>query len=287
MQLLSRFAAAGWRCRHLHGSTLSSGSATEPLANRILDDLEQGDPRLMHAQQETTRHSRAVVGSTAVIADAYPLWLRAVESVLDGLGVKTVGATTTPEEGIELIALNRPDILVTDLDFGIEGAEGADFVRHALEVQPDLRVIVLTMHKESSMVEDAIAAGAAVYVVKTVTPGDLASAVRQTFDHSVFFAPREALEAADRTASHATPVVRRLDLALDASTTLTKREREILDLVAEGHPNAEIGRRLWITEQTVKFHLSNIYRKLGVSNRTQASQWTHRHWRDQDPAVGA
>jgi DNA-binding NarL/FixJ family response regulator len=223
-------------------------------------------------------------GSTAVIADAQPLWLRAVESVLDGLGVATIGTTTMPSEGIELVMHNQPDILVTDLDFGVDDLEGTAFIRRALDVQPDLKVIVLTMHKESSTMAEAIAAGAAAYVVKTVTPDDLAAAVRQMFDHSIFYAPTEALQRAFAPDAEAAPsvasalVTRHLELGTDAQSRLTKREQEILDLVAKGLPNAEIGRTLWITEQTVKFHLSNVYRKLGVSNRTQASQWTHRRW---------
>jgi len=202
--------------------------------------------------------------------------------VLDGLGVTTIATTTVPSEGIDLIERTRPDILVTDLDFGVAEFEGAAFVRCALEIAPDLKVIVLTMHKDSSLVAEVIAAGAAVYAVKTVTPDDLAAAVRQLFEHSIFYAPAAALKYATGSARYSeTPspqpeAPRRLELAA-GHQPLTKRELEILDLVAEGLPNAEIGRRLWITEQTVKFHLSNVYRKLGVSNRTQASQWTHRH----------
>jgi DNA-binding NarL/FixJ family response regulator len=63
--------------------------------------------------------------------------------------------------------------------------------------------------------------------------------------------------------------------SLDDGSELTRREREILALVAEGSSNGTVARKLWVTEQTVKFHLSNIYRKLGVSNRTAASRWAH------------
>jgi DNA-binding CsgD family transcriptional regulator len=63
----------------------------------------------------------------------------------------------------------------------------------------------------------------------------------------------------------------------DGEPWLTKREREILALVAEGHSNAQLAKMLWVTEQTVKFHLSNIYRKLDVSNRTEASRWAQLH----------
>jgi DNA-binding NarL/FixJ family response regulator len=66
-----------------------------------------------------------------------------------------------------------------------------------------------------------------------------------------------------------------LPASLDDGSELTRREREILALVAEGSSNGTVARKLWVTEQTVKFHLSNIYRKLGVSNRTAASRWAH------------
>ena len=71
------------------------------------------------------------------------------------------------------------------------------------------------------------------------------------------------------------PPVRAVDE--EEGDALTRREREILALVAEGHSNRELARMLWVTEQTVKFHLSNIYRKLDVANRTEASRWAHRH----------
>ena len=69
----------------------------------------------------------------------------------------------------------------------------------------------------------------------------------------------------------------------DADVALTRREREILALVSEGYSNRELAKMIWVTEQTVKFHLSNIYRKLDVSNRTEASRWAHKH-RLIDPA---
>ena len=87
-----------------------------------------------HAEHEVTAaHMR---WAAQLFADAYPLWLRAVESVLDGLGVTTIATTTVPSEGIELIERTRPDILVTDLDFGVDEFEGAAFVRRALEIEP-------------------------------------------------------------------------------------------------------------------------------------------------------
>jgi DNA-binding NarL/FixJ family response regulator len=227
-------------------------------------------------------------GLRAVIADAYPLWLRAVETVLESLGVATIGTASVPADGIELIAALQPEILVTDLDFGAGGPEGAEFVKDALTAHSDLKVVVLTTQGDLSTVSAAMAAGAAVYAVKSVRPDDLAAAIRQTFEHSIYLAPVNITDASENgrvketvvppmeTLRPPMPTLRRIDVPDDTARLLTKRENEILHLVADGLPNAEIARRLWVTEQTVKFHLSNIYRKLGVSNRTQASQWIHR-----------
>ena len=113
-------------------------------------------------------------------------------------------------------------------------------------------------------------AGAWAYVLKSAEPDDIAVAVRQAFVHSIHFT--RTLESADPGWGSA---ARSPDEP--AVSVLTRREREILALVAEGHSNAAMAKRLWVTEQTVKFHLSNIYRKLDVPNRTAATRWAHEH----------
>ena len=124
--------------------------------------------------------------------------------------------------------------------------------------------------------------------MKSVRPEDLASAIRQCFVHSVFFAPAPAglrdVSSTARDDPRRPKAVPALEDAVQALADngvhpLTRREREILTLVSEGLQNADIAQQLWITEQTVKFHLTNIYRKLGVSNRTQASRWAIVHVR--------
>jgi DNA-binding NarL/FixJ family response regulator len=119
------------------------------------------------------------------------------------------------------------------------------------------------MHQDTQVIDAALVAGAAAYVVKTARSEDLASAVRQAFSHSVYL-------AGWRTT---TPQPAPQQTATEDSPGLTRRELEILRLVAEGHSNAQLARMLWVTEQTVKFHLSNVYRKLDVANRTEASRW--------------
>src|SRR5207248_8710438 len=113
----------------------------------------------------------------------------------------------------------------------------------------------------------AFAAGAAVYCVKTADQEDVAAAIRQAFASSVYFA----------NSNHANGSAGAGHVFAAEGVGLTRRETEILALLADGHSNAQLAKMLWVTEQTVKFHLSNIYRKLGVVNRTEAARWAHRH----------
>jgi DNA-binding NarL/FixJ family response regulator len=199
---------------------------------------------------------------TAVILDEHPLWLEAVEGVLHRIGIRVTGKATSPAQALTLVEEARPDVLVADLPQSSGAVDGATFLAKAQELVPHLRTVVLSAHTEPHHIDAALEAGAAAYVAKTTHPDDLASAVRQSFNHSVYLAGARAPGPA------APPVTFN-----EGKARLTRREREILRLVAEGHSNAQLARMLWVTEQTVKFHLSNIYRKLDVSNRTEASRW--------------
>ena len=204
---------------------------------------------------------------TAVVCDRYPLWMEAVESVLGRAGVEVLARATTAREGLEAVRRGRPSLLVTDAVIGEnEEADGVTLIAQARREMPELRAIVVSRSDRRQTIERAFQAGASAYVMKNAHPDDLAAAARQAFDHSLFLAGAPRLVAAE-------PPTR--DAAEDAD--LTRREREILRLVAEGHSNAKLARMLWVTEQTVKFHLSNVYRKLDVANRTEAARWAQVH----------
>jgi DNA-binding NarL/FixJ family response regulator len=198
---------------------------------------------------------------SGVICDSHPMWLDAVEQVLRQIGVNVVGKTTSTTEALSLVEKHQPDLLITELESG--DVSGLVLIERARAAAPSVRPIVLSMHAESQVIDSALSAGAVAYVVKTAHPEDLASAVRQAFSHSVYLAGRREVAVAPATNGS----------SVDEHPDLTKRELEILRIVAEGHSNAELARMLWVTEQTVKFHLSNIYRKLDVANRTEASRW--------------
>jgi DNA-binding NarL/FixJ family response regulator len=201
---------------------------------------------------------------TAIVLDEQPLWLEAMEHLLNRAGMRVVAKTTDASEAVDLVAEHEPDILLADSGVRSGDLDVAEYLRQAHERHPNLKSVVLSASNDPRQVEAAFAAGASAFCVKTAAQGDLMAAIRQTFELSIYL-------ARPSTAALAEPV-------LPADTPpLTRRELEILRLVAEGHSNAQLARLLWVTEQTVKFHLSNIYRKLDVANRTEASRWAQRH----------
>jgi len=204
---------------------------------------------------------------TAVVLDQQPLWLTALEELLERVGVSVVATASLPEEAAALVEEHRPDLLIAGLDSSDTDPEATlGCIRRAKEISPATKSIVLSGGDEPEEIDAAFDAGATVYCVKTAEPDDVASAIRQAFRHSIYLAQnRPAARPAQRP------------LGAGVQPELTKRELEILQLVAEGYSNSQLARMLWVTEQTVKFHLSNVYRKLDVSNRTEASRWAQLH----------
>ena len=195
----------------------------------------------------------------AILVDPHPLWLDAVSSALRS-EIEVVATSHSTTHVVDLVAELQPDVVVTEI-----GPMPVDeYVRRIKEACRSVKVIVLTSDESFERIDEALAGGAVAYVIKTARPDDLSVAVRQAFSHSVFLPSGNGNGngAAPRSAEPATP-----------EHNLTGRELEILLLVAEGESNASVAQQLWVTEQTVKFHLSNTYKKLGVANRTQAAHW--------------
>ena len=205
---------------------------------------------------------RRTTEKSAVILDRHPLWLDAMDQLLADVGFEVVAQATDGTEALDLIDEHYPDVFIAGLDPA--NSDQLAYVRKATQRHPDLKSIVVSDNTEFEAIDAAFAAGAAAYCVKTASQHDLASAIRQVFERSIYLAANEGHDFSARSAAPAIEPV---------AHDLTKREVEILQLVAEGHSNSQLARMLWVTEQTVKFHLSNIYRKLDVANRTEASRW--------------
>src|SRR3954447_21846491 len=202
---------------------------------------------------------------SAVLLDPHPLWLDAMEKLLVEVGITVVGRATAGDEAVSLVETHRPDVFVAGVDVG--SADAVNCITRAKQAHPDVKAVVVDDSTNPEEIDVAFAAGAVVYCVKTARQDDLASAIRQVFERSIYLATGGTPSATPRPS-----------VTVEAATRdLTRRELEILRLVAEGSSNSQLAKMLWVTEQTVKFHLSNIYRKLAVSNRTEASRWAQVH----------
>jgi DNA-binding NarL/FixJ family response regulator len=201
---------------------------------------------------------------TAVLLDSHPLWLEAVETVLRRIDVDVVGKTTSVDRALGMLEHQDPDLFVAEIKNGSDEVD-LTFLQDARERARSAKIVVLSMLEEKEHIEAALQAGAVAYVLKSAHPDDLTTTVRQIFHHSVFLAGGQTASAPVSVPQIVQP------------SHLTPREVEILRLAADGHSNAQMAKMLWVTEQTIKFHLSNIYRKLDVANRTEASRWAQLH----------
>jgi DNA-binding NarL/FixJ family response regulator len=195
--------------------------------------------------------------------DPHPLCHSAIAGLLGRFDIEVVGTTTSPTAAVALLQEHKPDLLVAELDLPEGRDEGLSVLSLGRASDPRLTVIVLSSTDEPALIDAAFAKGASAYVLKTSDPDVIATAVRQAFEPSLYFArPKQPVEAA---------------VVEVAAPKLTRRELEILTLVSEGRSNRQVAELLWVTDQTVKFHLANVYRKLGVRSRFDAARWAFEH----------
>jgi DNA-binding NarL/FixJ family response regulator len=197
------------------------------------------------------RHISPPRPRSVAIADDSLLLIESIARALDANPDVVIAArATSGDDLLAYVSRRRADVVL--LDPWMEGLDGLAVISFLAE-QPGVTVIALSSVSQPERVDQAIAAGAAGCIMKDTSPSDLASLVGRVAA-GVLVRPRRATAT---TSAHA----------------LTAREREVLALVAEGLSNLDVANRLFVTEQTVKFHLGNVYRKLGVTNRTAASRW--------------
>lgn len=203
---------------------------------------------------------------TAVAVDPYPLWLDTVVRLAESAGVKVVGATTQAQDAVSMLEERRPDLFILGLEPTGPNPDLVDTLLQAASPIDGMVTLVVSTDDEGEYVEHCLAAGAYAYAVKTIQPADLASTIRQAVDRCVYLFGRPSTNQPESAMRENAELQK-----------LTARELEVLRLVAEGLPNAEVAKRLWISVPTVKYHLSRIYEKLRVPNRTRAARWAQRH----------
>jgi DNA-binding NarL/FixJ family response regulator len=193
------------------------------------------------------------------VISAHPLYADGLASVLSGAGVEIVG-TSSPDANAAWRSVHM-DVTLVDLQAEL----GPDDVQTIAAGQPHAKVVALGPDASPERMAEFISAGAVAYLPNRSAVEDTVAAIRQVTRIPGFaLMPLAAFEQ------------RPTSIEADAMG-LTRRELEIVSLLTRGLSNQELARMLWVTEQTVKFHLSNIYRKLDVRNRTEATAWAAAH----------
>ena len=176
--------------------------------------------------------------------------------------IEVVGEASDGQQAVELASRLKPDVVLMDLSMPV--MDGVAATRHIMAASPATHVVVLTSFADHHRVTDAVAAGAVGYLLKDCDPRDVVTAVRSAAGGNAPIDPRVA------RALLPTPTQRRDD-------ALSAREEQVLRLLSQGMANKQIGRALGISERTVKVHVGNVFRRLGVADRTSAALWARDH----------
>jgi len=202
-----------------------------------------------------------------LIADDHPLFRSGLRALLGAVPDTTVASeATTGEEAVALATELQPDVVVMDLQ--MPGISGIDATRRILDQSPRVGVLVVTMFEDDHSVFAAMRAGAKGYVLKDTDEDDILHAIRAVGRGEAIFSPAVARRVIDFLTGTRTE----LERAVPARTfpELTTREREVLDLIAQGLSNPDIATRLYLSPKTVRNHISSIFAKLQVADRAQA-----------------
>jgi DNA-binding NarL/FixJ family response regulator len=202
-----------------------------------------------------------------LIADDHRLMLQAIRLVLDeDPDISIVAEATSGSQVLPLINQTGPDVVL--LDMRMPGMDGLACLAAIRERFPHVKVIVLSGHDEPALIRAALQGGASSFISKQILPRDLASAVRQAYEGTVFAGVIEADTAPN-----------------SKECGLSDRELAILVALGSGRSNKQIAQELWLAEPTIKFHLTNVYRKLGVTSRTEAVHQAYSRGLIENPLV--
>jgi DNA-binding NarL/FixJ family response regulator len=196
-----------------------------------------------------------------MLADDHRMLREGLRRSMSDQGFDVVGEARDGDEAVRLAEELVPEVILMDVTMPeIDGVEATRQIKQSL---PQIKIVMLTMHADQEVLASAIRAGASGYLVKDCSTEEIASAVRMAFSGETALSPQLAASMLDE--------VRKLDQpANEEDRIITRREEEVLQLIADGCSTPEVAERLYISQKTVKNHLASIYQKLDARDRTQA-----------------
>ena len=194
-----------------------------------------------------------------LLTDDHPLMVKGIREALSGEpDIEIVGEASSGAQVLPLVARTSPDLLL--LELRLPELDGLEVLELMQQAHPDVRVAILSVDNDPAKIAAAFERGACAYILKRIDWADLGAAIRQAVSGTFICLGTLGVEAANAEVN-------------GNGAGLSAREVEILQGVARGLSNRAIASELWLSDQTVKFHLHNVYRKLGVSNRTEAARY--------------
>ena len=197
-----------------------------------------------------------------MIVDDHQMLREGLRRSMSEIGFDVIGEASDGDEAVTRATAQRPDVILMDVTMPrMDGVEACRLVKDAL---PDTHIVMLTMHADQSVLADAIRAGASGYLVKDCSTDEIADAVKMAAAGQTALSPQLAATMLDE--------VRRMEEQerVQENRLITKREEEVLQMIADGCSTTEVAEGLYISQKTVKNHLASIYQKLEARDRTQA-----------------
>jgi len=202
-----------------------------------------------------------IEGLRVVLVDDHPLFRQGLRTLLEDLGVVVLAEAGDGQAGVEAVVEHRPDVVFMDLQ--MPGLSGVEATRRLTDLLPDVKVLVLTMVEDDQAVFAAVQAGALGYLLKGAGQEEISRALASVASGQGVYGP----EVARRLRSFFTGGA---VASAQPFPSLSEREREVLALIAEGASNADIARRLFLSDKTVRNYVSSIFAKLDVTGRPEA-----------------
>lgn len=201
---------------------------------------------------------------SVMVVDDHTLMRQGLRRILEEAGMKVIGEAENGRQAVQLASQIDPTVILMDIQMPL--MDGIEATRNIKQLKEDAMIVMLTMHEEEQFLFEAIKAGAIGYLLKSRAPQELIQVIEAASEGLSLLQP----SMASKLLSEFTQIEKRSEKA-KRYESITPREREVLSLIARGMSNKEIAKELFISDKTVKNHLSNIFEKLHINDRTSAA----------------